>query len=269
MLTLWRNYSPMAARMREPRQELAPDPKVAAVLRWPTAKSKAWTTKFLESARKHENILAVVAIGSAVRQGVSSADLDLVVICRRPEKLKERPPIEIDLRAYAAADVDALIRSGNDLLGWAVTYGKPLFQRNRFWDHVRSSWRNKVPLPSIDIALQRAEKSYRRFAEMLDLQDYEAAHEQALSCLTHLARAKLLAAGKHPASRPELPANIRTLGHSGLADSLQRLIDGDTIGPTDLKKILQRLTAADERLEMLSAHAGRASTESRTNGRKR
>ena len=254
--------------MREARPEAA-RLELGSVLRWPTPKSKAWTTKFLESALKGDNILAVVAVGSAVRPGVSSADLDLVVICQRSEKLTDKPPIEIDLRVYAAAEVDALIAGGNDLLGWAVKYGTPLFQRNRFWDHVLKSWRDTLPLPSVDVAFQRAEKSYRRFREMLELHDYDAAHEQALSYATHLARAELLSKGKHPASRPELPKDLRALGNTALADSLERLIDGGAITPADLAAMLQRLRANENRPEALATHAGRAPNGRRANGRKR
>jgi hypothetical protein len=34
-----------------------------------------------------------------------------------------KPPLEIDLRAYSASEVDVQIGSGHDLLGWAVQFG--------------------------------------------------------------------------------------------------------------------------------------------------
>jgi HEPN domain-containing protein len=239
-----------------------------SVLRWPTPKSKVWTTKFLHSAFKNENVIAVIAIGSAVRPKVSSADLDLVVICRYSEKLKDKPPIEVDLRAYEADQVDTLISSGNDLLGWAVKYGRALFQRNGFWDHVLTSWRDRVPLPSFDVAVQRANDAYRRLSEMLELRDYDAAYEQALSYVTHLARAELLKKGKHPASRPELSKDLRALGDTALADSLERLIDGERTTQADLAKLLENLRSKKKRPEIVSMHSDRNSAQRRS-GRKR
>jgi hypothetical protein len=79
--------------------------------RWPTPQSKTWTGTFLSLAKKDKNIVAVVAVGSAVRPSVQSIDLDLVVICREASKMNAKPPIEIDLRAYTASRVDELIRS--------------------------------------------------------------------------------------------------------------------------------------------------------------
>src|SRR2546425_832686 len=76
------------------------------VLRWPTSRSRNWTSTFLDSAERNGNIVAAVAVGSAVRPDVPSADIDLVVICGDPALLKAVPPLEVDLRAYPAAKVD-------------------------------------------------------------------------------------------------------------------------------------------------------------------
>jgi hypothetical protein len=169
--------------------------------------------------------MAVVAVGSAVRSSVRSSDLDLVVICREPARIKTKPPIEIDIRTYAASRVDTLIRGGNDLLGWAVKFGRVLFQRERFWDAVLESWLDRLPFPSVDVALQRAGDSFRRLSNVLKLGDVDAAYEQALSYVTHLARAELLRRRVYPASRPELPKQLRTAGCVRIAEWLERLID--------------------------------------------
>ena len=193
--------------------------------RWPTSRSKSWTATFLDLAHKDENIMAVVAVGSAVRSSVRSADLDLVVICREPARMKTKPPIEIDMRTYAASRVDTLIRGGNDLLGWAVKFGRVLFQREHFWDTVLESWLGRLPIPSVDVALQRAGDSFRRLTNVLKLGDLDAAYEQALSYVTHLARAELLRRRIYPASRPELPKQLRGAGCIRIAEWLDRLID--------------------------------------------
>jgi hypothetical protein len=212
-----------------------------AVRRWPTLRAKTWTLQFLESALNDPNIVAVIAIGSAVRPNVASVDLDLVVICQEPSKLKVKPPIEIDLRAFAADQVNSLIKNGNDLLGWAVNYGAALFQRAQSWDLVLQAWRDHVPLPSADIANRRARDALHRLKTMVELGDFDAAQEQALSYVTHLARAELLEKGQHPASRPELPEQLRAIGFDEMAALLERLIGDATARDEDVTKLLREL----------------------------
>lgn len=207
--------------------------------RWPTSQSRSWTETFLSSAQKDKNIMAVVAVGSAVRPSVRSFDLDLVVICREPSKMKVKPPIEIDLRAYAASHVDELIQSGNDLLGWTVKFGHVLFQRERFWDAVLNTWLERLPLPSVEVACQRANDSYRRLTNVFELGDDDAAYEQALSYITHLARAKLLEKRVYPASRPEIPRQLRGVGCVRIAELLERLIDRTTVHSEAIAKLLK------------------------------
>ena len=200
--------------------ESAPD-----VRRWPTPRAKAWTLQFLNEARDNDNILAVVAVGSAIRPAVPSADLDLVVICREPANLRIRPPLEIDLRAFRADQVQQQVAECNDLLGWAIKFGCVLFQRDGYWNGFSESWRERLPHPPPDVATQRANEAFRRLTKMLELGDSDAAEEQALSYATHLARAELLKRKVYPASRPELPVQLRQIGSHEAADCFEQLID--------------------------------------------
>ena len=195
------------------------------IQRWPTARSKAWTLRLLDNARRDENIVAVVAVGSAVRPDVRSADLDLIVICRQTVRLDLKPPLEIDLRAYGANDVEEQIAKGSDLLGWAVKFGRVLFQRKGYWDTIVTQWRERLPLPSSEVATQRAVEAYRRLTNVLALGDRNAAYEQAVSYVTHLARAELLRRKIYPASRPELAEQLKRAGGSHLAKRLERLLN--------------------------------------------
>ena len=197
------------------------------VLRWPTSRSRNWTSTFLDSAERNGNILAVVAVGSAVRADVPSADIDLVVICGDPALLKAVPPLEVDLRAYPAAKVDSQLRRGHDMLGWAVRFGRVLYQRNNCWEYIRSSWDHRLPLPSSKLSRERAAAAHRHLNTVVQFGDVDAAHEQALSYLTHLARAELLDGGVYPASRPELAGQLRVIGNFRLAEWLDRLLNGD------------------------------------------
>lgn len=226
------------------------------ILRWPTVQSRIWTENFLASARNDDNVVAVIAVGSAVRLAVASVDLDLIVISKEPDKLRYKPPIEIDLRVYAADKVHSLIQSGNDMLGWAVMYGKVILQRDAYWDLVLRSWRSNVPLPSADIAIERARSAFHRFSRMIEAGDQDAAYEQALSCVTHLARAELLKRNRYPASRPELPKDLRAQGNVALADALEALINRTTEkGPRQLAEMLESLLPSNTDLPTVANSA--------------
>ena len=209
------------------------------VLRWPTPRSRDWTNTFLGSATSNPNVIAVIAIGSAVRPRVPSADVDLVVICKDPDAFNETPPIEVDLRVYSQADIDAQLKSGHDMLGWAVRFGRVLFQRDCFWDKIVDSWRHRLPLPSSKLARARAAAAYRHLTSVFELGDADAAHEQALSYLTHLARAELLNRWVYPASRPELPEQLRGIGNFRLAEWLDRLLHGESTELSQIATLLQ------------------------------
>jgi len=208
------------------------------VLRWPTRRSREWTEAFLRSARSNANITAVVAIGSGVRHDVPSADVDLVVICKDPHVFNAAAPMEVDLRTYSRVEVDVQLKSGNDMLGWAVRFGRVLFQRDCFWDEVVRSWRHRLPLPSSKLARERAAAAFRHLTNVFKAGDADAAHEQALSYLTHLARAELLDRGVYPASRPELAEQLRGIGSARLAEWLDRLLHGGSSGLSEIDALL-------------------------------
>lgn len=215
------------------------EPASQGVLRWPTLRSRDWTRVFVDSARANANIVAVVAVGSAVRPDVPSSDIDLLVICSDPSSFNEARPLEVDLRVYSAAEVDARLAAGHDMLGWAVRFGRVLFQRHCYWDRIIESWRDRLPLPSSKLARARAARAYRRLANLFHLGDTDAVREQALSYLTHSARAELLERGVYPASRPELPEQLRRIGDYHLADWLDRMLEEDAPELSQLGVLLE------------------------------
>ena len=192
--------------------------RLMGILRWPTLRAKRWVQDFLNTVESNANILAVIAMGSAVRPDVTSLDLDLVVICKKSASLVCRPPMEVDVRKFDAADVRKEIQSGNDLLGWSVKFGVILFERSRFWTNILQECSNNLPFPSAEIARKRAEVTKQRVQELIRIGDMEAALEQKISYYTHLARAALIEHGVYPASRPELPTQLRATGEVVLAD---------------------------------------------------
>ena len=196
-------------------------PPPDAIRRWPAAGVRNWVTAFLERARRDPNIAAVVAIGSAVRPGVDSEDLDLIVCCHDTALLKERAPIEIDMRSRNLPDVDHEIENGGDLLIWAVRFGKPLLDKTGGWQAVVRRWEGHLPLPDPAVSLERAKSVHRHMEHMREVGDRDAFNDLNLSYLSHHARAVLAAAGIHPASRPELPGQLRELGDTALAARLE------------------------------------------------
>ena len=217
----------------------ASDLGLANILRWPTERSRNWTRGLVNSARASRGIMAVAAIGSAVRPNLASADLDLIVIRADAEIFVDAAPMEVDLRVYSAADVDAQIGGGNDLLGWAVKFGRALFQRDQYWDELVNSWYDRLPLPSPAISRARAANAYRRLAKVLAFGDADAAQEQAVSYLTHLARAELLEKAVYPASRPELPAQLRATGNFEIAEGLDRFLRNQSPDLMQIHRLLK------------------------------
>ena len=191
------------------------------IQRWPTAKARDWLVGFLERALYDANVVTVIAVGSAVRAGVDSDDLDLVVCCHDTTLLKERAPIEVDMRAKNLRDVDQDIAKGGDLLIWAVRFGKPLLDKERKWTEIVRRWIDHLPLPDPAASLERAKAVHRHMEHMREVGDDDAFNELNVSYLSHHARAALATAGIHPASRPELPGQLREVGETELASRLE------------------------------------------------
>ena len=191
------------------------------IRRWPTLGAGSWLAAFLERAQRDPNIVAVIAIGSAIRPGVDSDDLDLIVLCHDTKLLRDKAPIEVDMRSKNLVGVDREIECGRDLLIWAVRFGEPLLDKNHAWTAVVRRWNHRLPLPDPVAALERADAAKRRMERMLDVGDEDAVNEFNVVYLTHRARARLATAGVHPASRPELPGQLRELGDIDLAASLE------------------------------------------------
>jgi hypothetical protein len=211
------------------------------VLRWPTNRSRDWTRTFVLSAKQDLNIIAIVAIGSAVRPNVSTTDLDLLTVCTVSNSLNASPPIEVDLRIYPLAGIEDKLGKGHDLLTWSIKFGRVLYQQLDYWDKLVGSWSYRLPLPSARLARERSVVVYRHLSEFLKLGDEHAALEQAISYFTHLVRAELLERAVYPASRPELAGQLRdVVGDSELADNLDRLLVSESVDLNEINKLFTR-----------------------------
>jgi hypothetical protein len=78
-----------------------------------------------------------------------------------------------------------------------------------------------MPFPSLEVAQQRVERAWRLYRELSEMGDEDAAQEQRLVALTQEARAKLIKQQVYPASRPELPSQLRAISQTELAQNLE------------------------------------------------
>lgn len=199
-------------------------PLTQGILRCPTEHSRQWLHALLRRAEADTNLLALVAIGSSVRAGVPSDDLDVLAPCRDRRALAEKAPIEVDLRKVDLDGVDERVRAGDPILVSALRFGRPLFDRDRTWTDLASRWSDSLPLPDPAVADRCAASAEKIMETLREIGDEDAFREHRLTWLTHRARARLIRAGVHPRSRPELPAQLRDLGDTDLAESLREAL---------------------------------------------
>jgi hypothetical protein len=198
---------------------------------WSSDPARKWVEALLDEVRANERFHALVAVGSSVRARFA-ADLDFLLIFDPPKPSFNDRPIDVDFRCFQRSTVDSLIAEGHELLGWAVLYGCPVFDRAHFWHRLCLDWRGKVPLPSADVARKRAAKAREHLTYLLEAGDEDAAQEQRITVLTHLARAELIDASVFPASRPELPSQLKEIGSIELATELDSTLKRRELGST-------------------------------------
>lgn len=201
-----------------------PDP-LAADRKWPSEQAKNWALTQIPRLCASPEVCALVLFGSIVRNVSASTDLDVLYVYAAVAPQHGKPPIDVDLRRFKRDDVSGELRNGNDLLGWCIRYGELVCEQNHYWTDLVKEWKDKIGLPSATLALERARKSERLLKEVASVGDDEAALELYLTVLTHLGRARLIEHGIYPASRPELPAQLRDAGDAHLADLLQDALE--------------------------------------------
>jgi predicted nucleotidyltransferase len=202
-----------------PVSSVLPAATTTAVRRW-AGDSKLWLESFLQSVPA--NVVSVVVMGSAVRdRGHRRSDLDLLVVYlgKRPHI---RAPVEVDVRLADAANIHEDIRSGREILCWALKFGTAIYDPERFWDSLRQTWGGRIPLPSATEARERAKQALKRAEDMLNVGDESAADDLILAGVTQLVREQLIEHRIFPASRPELPNQLRLIDRD---NQLAQLLD--------------------------------------------
>jgi predicted nucleotidyltransferase len=200
------------------------DARLAAVRRWPSEDARRWVERFVRRAAEDPRLCAVVVYGSAVRDVSESSDVDLLYVYAGDELAFDAPPIDVDLRAFRSETVDEWVASGDEVLGWSLRLGIPLFERDGYWTRLQECWAGRLPLPSAVAAEKRAARALNASAGLAAGGDEDAARELRLSGLTQRARARIIRNGVFPLSRPELPQQLASVGEWELASELHALL---------------------------------------------
>lgn len=163
---------------------------------------------------------AIVLIGSAAR-GVWTprSDIDLLVIAKKRPTPKALPKYHVQV--YSEDQFLRNLKSGEDFEPWCVRFGQPLYDCG-IWGSISSTeeaniwprWRTKVVHGVRRLFLA---------ASLLRGGDTDAAAEESLYVLGHIARGLLLRAMIFPLSRPELAEQVKTLGYAHLAALHERI----------------------------------------------
>ena len=193
--------------------------------KWPSTRAREWVEDFVQASRQQSDIWTIVIFGSIIRPQVRySVDVDLLVIYESERPNFVLPPLDVDIRSYRQEDIESLISEGHELLCWTIRFGKILYEKDKYWTTLCNKWKDHLPFPSAKIADKRAERAKRLFEDLKVIGDEDAAQEQYITMLTQIGRAYLIRSDTYPASRPELPDQLKSVGEHELASQLEKAL---------------------------------------------
>jgi|GEM_PF-2263816 len=191
-----------------------------------------WAKVVADFRGRHGDEISVVLVGSVARgRSTEESDIDFLVVGeRRVEATCDLPGCHV--QASSEADFLRNLALGEDFEAWSVRYGLPIYDGGPWARILRSTeaaawpkWQAKIPHAARRLFMANA---------LLKMGDADAAAEETLYALCHVARALLLRRGVFPLSRPELAEQVSTLGYSRLAELHEELRRPN---PTPLIKI--------------------------------
>ena len=193
--------------------------------KWPSTYAKEWVENFVPGLCRQPDIWAIVIFGSVIRPNAKYClDVDLLIIYQNDRPNFSTPPLDVDIRSYCREDIESLIQEGHEILGWTIRFGKVLYEKDKYWTILCDKWKDHLPLPSAKVADKRAERAKQLFEDIKVIGDEDAAEEQFIAMLTQMARACLIRSGIYPASRPELPEQLKSIGKYDLASQLEEVL---------------------------------------------
>jgi Nucleotidyltransferase domain len=204
--------------------------------------------EFMESIRGNEEDLSVVLVGSVARHTQSeNSDIDLLVISRRPfEGLSI--PSRVHLMRSTYDDFLKQLELGEDFEAWSVRLGVVVHD-NGIWSEILTRPESKT-WPGWQKKVVHGARRLFLANKLIETGDLEAATEEMLYAVGHIARGFLLKADVFPLSRPELEEQIEALGYPHIASIHREL---RTNPDKDLRFLLRCQSYSKRLLVRLSA----------------
>ena len=195
---------------------------------------KRFTQGMVDAYQGHS--FAVVLIGSVARKRQTPrSDIDVLLVSEKELTILSAPPT-FHVHQITQDRVFDRLKEGDDFVAWCIRYGIALWDSGIWTTILKSNeasiwpdWKRKLP------------HAFRRIfmaAAMLATEDQDAAAEEALYALSHLARILLLKKGVFPLSRAELVQQLEKEGYIDLATLLNKLIYEKTIPSLTRKALL-------------------------------
>jgi hypothetical protein len=167
---------------------------------------------------------ALLLTGSTVRGARTSiSDLDYHVIGMTVPH--DDLPADLDVHVVSADLFRTRLEEGDDFTQWSLRFGLVIFDSGIISDSRRLIEQRGL-WPDVSRKADQAIKSLEIATAMVQSGDQDAAVEQVRTALTLAARWQLLAAGRFPLSRAELPSQLDEIGLSDLAVGLAATING-------------------------------------------
>jgi predicted nucleotidyltransferase len=190
-----------------------------------------------KEARASERVQAIVLIGSYARNtSMPFSDIDVVVI----GNLQLGPaPVGIQITQMDAVNLRRRALDGDDFVIWALRLGRPILGE-AWWERQKIDLIPRSPWPDPKRNIERARARIRDAKTLEGIGDRDAAHEEGRYAASQLARAVLLSKRVMPASRPELPNQLREVGEDWLGHLVESTMD-DTPGRDELALLLSQL----------------------------
>jgi hypothetical protein len=130
---------------------------------------------------------------------------------------------ELDLHVVSPTLLNARLREGDDFTQWSLRFGCVVFDEGIVRESVQLVAEQRL-WPDPARKEQQARKSLGIARAMVASGDHDAAVEQVRTALSLTARWRLLADGRFPLARAELPAQLNDLGYTSLAIDLDATI---------------------------------------------
>ena len=170
----------------------------------------------------------VVVIGSAARGAMSGrSDIDVLVLRDDHHRILIERPGNIHLQQESRLRFLDRLKDGDDYPGWALRFGVPIRDPDGWWAERVADELSAPHWPDWRPKVNHARKRLSIALELLGVGDVEAASEELMFAVSHIARAILLKQGVFPLSRPELPEQLMDIAPD-LGRLLERLIASDS-----------------------------------------